>query len=130
MPWEAGVGDGYGPLGGEASGLGAWRHNGVEKQGASVAADPVVEGDVAELLRDDDCVVVDGQVGAVVDLIASVVKRSELAIVGEEVRMRQRNSTPAGVVFVLDLVWAVDAGKPSLSGGVLGTASWLVTATR
>src|SRR5262245_46802067 len=118
LPGQARVCDGDGPLRGEAAVLRARRHDRIQHQRA-VVPNQVVEPDVPELLRDDDRVLVDGAVGAVVHLIALVVVGAEEPIVGEEVLMLERYGAFARVLGVLDLFRAADVRDPAFAGGVL-----------
>jgi len=63
---------------------------------AHCGEDPVVEAYVPELLLDDDRVLVDDSVGAVVDLIALGVGGPEEAVLGEEVSMPERDGALQG----------------------------------
>ena len=83
----------------------AWRtgrHHRIEAD--RVSGDPIMERDIGELLGHDKGPVVDDLVGAVIHLIALRIFGTELAIGGEEVRMRLWYGALAGVLRVGDLV--------------------------
>jgi hypothetical protein len=67
-------------------------------------------------LADHHRVLADEAVVVVVDLLASVVERAELPVLGEEVRVLDRLGTLAGVARVLDLIGVRDAGNESVAG--------------